>query len=501
MHRGAADMNRLRSAARDDTGSMAIATILLVVLFLQSALLLPLVTNQLRATRSAEARDRALNAAQAGVQSAVGQIRAAVDSAGAGAVAALPGCSMTGEPGIDTGVRARYRVTITYRSHNGADLGCTPAEVPVRADFVSTGTVSARAAGTTIAVRTVDATYTFRSEAKNVPGGPVYLLPPAVADPHLCLAASTPEPAAGALVRAAVCDPASALQTFVYNRRLQVVAANSVTQARPLGMCVQSTGAGGAVVFRPCADPAPTIQQWIFNTGAMFESVATADYCLTLDSYSAGSRETLQGCNGDGIWQYQVVSPSSTIGAGAAGPATNQLVNFDQFGRCLDVTLSDVDYAYMIVWPCKQATDPADVDWNQRWVLPAVDPLTAQGTGTITLQPADKPAYCLSSPRSADVGAYVKVTPCPVIGPRPAHLTWTVHRNTGAWATSYRIRDAAGLCLAPTDPDAPHPDLYPLYGYRISKSVVRPCDDSTEQKWNADPYLLGPTPVQFVGER
>jgi hypothetical protein len=501
MHGGTADVNRLRPAARDDSGSMAIATILLVVLFLQSALLLPLVTNQVRATSTAEARDRALNAAQAGVQSAVGHIRAAVDSAGGGAVLALPGCLITGEPGLPTGVRVRYRVTITYRSESGTDLGCTPAESPARADFVSIGTVSTRAAGTTVAERTMDATYTFRTEAKNVPGGPIYLPPPAAGDPQLCQAAGTPDPAIGTFIRTAVCDPADAAQQFVYNRRLQVVAANSVTSARPLGMCVQSAGAGVTVVFRPCLDPAPAAQQWIFNTGAMFESAATADHCLTLDSYSAGSHETLRGCNGDGIWQYQIVGPSSTIGAGAAGPATSQLVNFDQFGRCLDVTLSDVDYAYMIVWPCKQATDPADIDWNQRWSLPAVDPLTAQGVGTIALQPTDKPAYCLSSPQSAGAGAYVTVTPCPVGGPTPAQLTWTVHRNTGAWSTSYRIRDAAGLCLAPTYPHAADPDLYPLYGYEISKSVVRPCDDSTDQKWNADPYLLGPTPVQFVGER
>jgi type II secretory pathway pseudopilin PulG len=493
-------MTKVRSAVPDDTGSMAIATILLVVVFLQSALLLPLVTNQLHATRSAEARDRALNAAQAGVQSAAGQIRAAVDSAGAGSVAALPGCLITGEPGIDTGPRARFQVTVTYRSKDGTDLGCTPTDVPAQADFVSTGTVSARTAGTTIAVRTLDATYTFRSEARNTPGGLLYLLPPDVSDPPLCLAASTAEPVTGTPVRAAGCNTASALQKFVYNRRLQVVAANSVTQAHPLGMCVQSGGAGITVVFRPCVNPTPANQQWIFNSGAMFESVATAGYCLTLDSYTAGSRETLRTCNGAGIWQYQVVSPGTTMGAGAAGPATDQLVNFDQFGRCLDVTLSDVDYAYLIVWPCKQAVDPADIDWNQRWSFPAVDPLTAQGTGSIIVQLTDKPVQCLKSPQSAAVGAYVKVAPCPV-GPRPANLTWTVQRNTGAWATSYRIRDAAGLCLAPTDPDAPDPDLYPLYGHEISKSVVRPCDDSAEQKWNADPYLLGPTPVHFVGER
>ncbi len=175
-------------------------------------------------------------------------------------------------------------------------------------------------------------------------------------------------------------------------------------------------------------------------------------------------------------------------------------MNFAQFGRCLDVTLSDVGYEYLIIWPCKQDLDPKNIDWNQRWELPASDPFTAQGSGAIVVRPKDDVAHCLRSPLSAAPGAYVTVTPCPA-HPPPPELRWSVYRNTGAYDTSYRIRDASGLCLTPTDPDAPQPDLYPLHGYNVTKSVVRPCDDSQEQKWNADPWVLKARPVEYVGER
>ena len=491
-------MNRARG--RDDTGSLAVATLLLVVAFLLTALLLPMVTNQLRATRTSEARDRALNAAQAGVQAAVGQIRAAVDGSGAGLVSALPGCTVSGEPGLGVGTRVRYRVTIRYRSDVGADLGCTPAQPPARADLVALGSVTARTGGALVAQRSVDATYTFRSEAKIVPGGPIYFVPPSPTSPDLCQTAGTAAPGTNTPLRAALCAAGDAAQTFVYNRRLQLVAANSISASRPRGMCVQASGIGATAVFRPCADPAPAAQQWSFIGTAMFESAATAGHCLTLDGYSAGSAQTLQPCNGGTIWQLQVTGPDATTGAGAAGPATKQLVNFDQFGRCLDVTLSALEYAHLIIWPCKQSPDPADIDWNQRWTVPAPAANGAPSTGAITLQPSGEPQHCLRSPQSAAAGAYVVVIPCPS-GTLPANLRWTVYRHTGLWTTSYRVRDASGLCLAPTDPDAADPDLYLLHGHEISKSVVRPCDDSTAQKWNADPFLLGPTPIHFVGER
>ena len=49
--------------------------------------------------------------------------------------------------------------------------------------------------------------------------------------------------------------------------------------------------------------------------------------------------------------------------------ATGQLVNYQQFSRCLDVTNHLWNSDYMIVWFCKQAPD-GTVPWNQKWTLP-----------------------------------------------------------------------------------------------------------------------------------
>ena len=52
-------------------------------------------------------------------------------------------------------------------------------------------------------------------------------------------------------------------------------------------------------------------------------------------------------------------APDAAVGAGAAGPLTTQIVNFSQFGRCIDVTNQDVTSTFLIVWPCKQAPNVA----------------------------------------------------------------------------------------------------------------------------------------------
>ncbi|GAA0812964.1 hypothetical protein Sya03_54890 [Spirilliplanes yamanashiensis] len=476
---------------------MPVALLLVVISIGLSTLLLPIVVDRTEAVRAAEARDRAGNAAHSGIDSAAGQLRGAADADGDGLLAALPGCRVTGEPGTDApGYVSRYDVTISYRTAAGASLGCTPATVPATAVLTSTGT--ATVAGRTVSSRTMTVTYTFRTTAQQVPGGLLRFVPPTPTSPRLCLDAGL---TSGEQLRAQVCDPGSPRQTFAYDDQLRLVLTASRTAARPLGLCVDGTGAGTVPQSRPCTSAAPPRQQWIFGTYAMWETAGARGQCMTAVSYSAGSLVDLQDCNADGLWMRQVNEPETATGAGAAGEATRQLVNFSQFGRCLDVTLGEPDYAYMIVWPCKQDPDPARIDWNQRWSQPAVDPATGHGTGRITVQPdGGRPLHCLRSPRSADPGTYVTVVPCPG-GVLPDELRWTVYRDTGTYETSFRIRDAAGLCLSPTDPKAADPDLYPLHGHDISKSVVRPCDAGLLQKWNADPYVMAATPLDYRGER
>jgi hypothetical protein len=79
-------------------------------------------------------------------------------------------------------------------------------------------------------------------------------------------------------------------------------------------------------------------------------------------------------------------------------------------------------------------------------------------------------------------------------------MTWTVSTATGLYASSYRIQDAYGFCLQPTDPSASPTDFF-SDGNKISKLTVATCSGSTLQKWNAPPDILQPTPLENVGEK
>jgi hypothetical protein len=245
---------------------------------------------------------------------------------------------------------------------------------------------------------------------------------------------------------------------------------------------------------------------------------------ITLDGYcfnvqnpdTAGSLVHL--ANGypscDGAYDNrQTFQPDASVGAGAAGPGAGQLVNFKQFGRCLDVTDLKPASPYLIAWPCKQAPDSSNVAWNQKWRYPAVvadpaDPDTFRGTGTIvtTHKGVD---YCLQNPGSSAYGAYPRVVSCPTGAP-PPNLVWTVYGRTAKYATSYRIAAGPhtsgddGLCLAAANPTATPPELYETTGYQgppISKIVMRPCDGSTWQKWNAPADLLDSSPLKSFAEK
>ncbi len=56
------------------------------------------------------------------------------------------------------------------------------------------------------------------------------------------------------------------------------------------------------------------------------------------------------------------------VGKGNASFATKQVVNQTYFGRCLDVTNANINYSYMITYPCKQDPSGAGAfDWNHKW--------------------------------------------------------------------------------------------------------------------------------------
>jgi hypothetical protein len=292
---------------------------------------------------------------------------------------------------------------------------------------------------------------------------------------------------------------------------LSLALVSSQTSAQPLGMCLDAgtpEATNWIVKTQPCSTATIAQQQWSFNDNANFQGTTDGQtlnsYCFNVQNTNlAGSQIILSGCS-------TVFAPSAAVGAGAAGKSSGQLVNFNQFGRCLDVTNQDVNSTFLIDWPCKQAPNPTYVTWNQRWSMPTASPNANQGitgVGRITTNYQHTGTlYCLQSPMSTASGSYVVVNPCPASG-TPNNITWTVYSATNSYSTSYQIVDAtstanplaAPLCLQPTDPSVSSPDLF-SGGNNVSKLIVAPCNGSTLQKWNAPANLLSPSPLVNIGE-
>src|SRR4051795_7016931 len=95
----------------DDTGSLAMAMLLIIVAVGLSSLMLPQVVVQARSTRAAVGHVDSLNAAQTGLEVGLGHIRAAVTS-GAGDEGKLPCGPFAGN--VSGGAVAAYSVKINY---------------------------------------------------------------------------------------------------------------------------------------------------------------------------------------------------------------------------------------------------------------------------------------------------------------------------------------------------------------------------------------------------
>lgn len=493
-----------------DAGSLPLAMLLTLVGLTLSALLAPMVLVQISATRADTGRVRTLHAAQAGLDVALGHIRAARDANGDGLLAKLPCGPLDGSVGA--GVVTRYEVTIDYLGTDpmGRSSGwvaanripCSPGggtlTTPAFALLRAKGVDRPTGPFTSDARRSLQATYAFSTTNQNIAGGLIHVYKTA-AGADLCMDAGSGSPAAGTTLQMRPCSPGNSRQLFIYDKNLNLALASSRTTARPLGMCLDAGtphSVGRPVQFQPCADITKPQQQWSLNDSANFEGTANGStldgFCFNVQTPDlSGSLVVLGGTSGStcrgGNDNRQTFSPEGSVGAGAAGASAGQLVNFKQFGRCIDVTNQQVGSAYMIVWPCKQAPDPANVSWNQKWKLPVVDAGTGRGTGAITTAPSGGP-YCLQSPQSTAAGRYVDIAKCPT-GTMPQKMTWTVRTDTGAYPTDYTITDASGYCLAPTDPKAQPPDLF-SNGQQISKLVVAACNGSTMQKWNAPPNIV-----------
>jgi hypothetical protein len=494
---------------RDETGSLPVAMLLILVSTSVSALLAPIVLVQLGSTRLETSRQRTVSGAQAGLDVALGQVRRANDGAGNGVPASLPCGPLSGSVGGD-GASA-YRVTIEYYQVSTPSpvlITCPTAKTGVPLDHaVLTSTGSAAGSGT----RKLTATYKFWWTNTNLAGGTIPTFPVA-GSPLLCMDAGSSTPPDPTPLRMQLCDPTNPAQIWVYNTDLSLMLVSSLTAVTG-PMCLEAGPiphtVGAQVVIRQCITSGARYQQmWSLNNHANFEGTAdgqtTDKFCFNVAQPGVPNSIVILGTNSKSTCQQEhdnVESwqPDASAGAGAAGPATAQLVNYGQFGRCLDVPLSDVNHAFMIVWPCKQTPDPTAIAANEKWVnVPS--PISPAGSGKVLVTTTKKGAgrYCLVPPTSPDI--YVVLTNCGNDAMVKGYMEWTVHDGSGPVYQTYWYVDSNNRCMSPDDasnsagPDGP--------GAGISRVIEAPCNSASGLlKWNAQPGVIRALPLTGFGEK
>ena len=502
---------------RDDRGSLAMAMVIAIVAAGLGAVLLPMTVTQINATSFDHSRVLELDAAEAGVDVALGMVRSSVSASGAGIVTSLPctnSAPITGTVAGSTGGLS-YSVTLGYYTQD--PLGHTAAWQQVYAPGNGgMGMICATGAGTYFpptkeqvpsfvlvtstgrdgrGSRTLKNTYVVQTSNANVAGGTVLLFPNG--STNYCLDAGSPRPVAGVALKIQQCvTPVTQQQAWAYNSDLGIQLVSSVTSAYPNGLCVSTPlgqskqVAGNALSLQPCSaiGSAPWYQKWSVDNNAHLEG-SKADLsdidglCINAASQGAGVALTLATCAGGVTDPKQTWVPSPDVGAGMAGAPNSQMVNFQQFGRCMDVTNTNVNQGFLIAYTCKQDPNPSLVLWNQKFAPNAYGELVTNNGS----------AYCLTSPMLpfvTGVGPYVTVTPCPP-SPTPA-VTWTKYGaldgsgNALPPLQKYTLQDSSGLCLSLTTSTAD------AYNGQYSKLIMATCDGSSLQKWDALPDVQSP---------
>ncbi len=225
-------------------------------------------------------------------------------------------------------------------------------------------------------------------------------------------------------------------------------------------------------------------QEWSFDDSGKFEGAASNGnlngYCISSNPYNnpvSGGFLYEQKCSGGGF-DTETWNPDPQVGAGSAGPSTQGLVNYSEFGRCLDVTGQNVNATWLIDYPCKQAPDPNYIAWNQRWVYNN-NTLTTT-TGGVT--------YCLTGPATQSptaINNLVLIKPCS--SSLATQQKWTESGDTGSYSTGYTIVNSAGYCLSVVQPG---PSWASKYDQQWGAIVTVTCDGSLVQKWNAPPNFI-----------
>jgi hypothetical protein len=436
----------------------------------------------------------------------------------------------------------------------GTYLHATDEYVPSYVLMTSTGLDTT--GGNTSSSRTLQTTYIVQTSNTNISGGTIAIYPQSNG---MCIAAAwsgnTTPPTPGTRVQMEPCEtdktnlatapPDQTVpgpwpwQVWSYNADLSIFLVSSESSTYPNGLCLDVTSS--VVSLQPCAWPSGTAntnppysttkpqnpshdttalgvaynQEWSIDDSSHLEGSKSDKsdingQCLNTASQSPGTVLNMITCAGGTTDTAQTWVPSPDAGAGGAGATNNQVVNFQQFGRCLDVTNQSVSgdgtstfggNNFVIAYTCKQDPDPTKVAWNQKFVQKA---FTVGGKPVVELvtyyQNSTSQPYCLNSPQTVygSNGPYVNVVQCPSgTPPVGSKVLWTYNVTTDssgnqlAYADKFTVVDQTGKCLTLTQGSG---DLYFAY----SKTIVQTCDGSNGQKWNAQANVATPLLVNTI---
>lgn len=529
LHRAMAERLRLGTGVRDSDDGAAMMFVLLTMFIATSIslLLLGTIISQVGPTQFGQKNVRTVHAAEAGLDVALGQIRAAtapdpLDSAklvgDRGSLPCLTGREfgrLQGELGASPG-ELSYHVEIRYYSEDPAGqttawretnaLSCAaaggPSITPTYALLQSEG----RGAGVprqdeTTGDRRLETIYDFQLDNSNVAGGLIHTYYDGnAASRDLCFDAGSETPAVNTRLTVQPCQPGLGQQLWSWRKDFTIALALTLDASYTgTTLCVTAVGTTGSdrqVQLRTCGNGFD--QKWGYNDGAQFQGRLagndTSRHCLNVvtDNTPGSFVNANSGSCGAGYNRRSTWRPEARVGAGSVGDLEGnfvntpfQWVNFFEFGRCFDISNWNVNYQSMIAFPCKQ--DPVSaVGWNETLLW---DDITKQlYTRTTTSNrsyqqavAAGGPKYCVQAPASN--GGFVLMKPC-ATGSIPNNQKWTVNRDIGDYSGSYTIVDANNRCMSVGPPNTAAPDTSI---HQWSSIISETCDGSGRQKWNAPP--------------
>jgi hypothetical protein len=497
---------RRRLGGADEGVAMVSVILFMILLSGLSLVLLGVIVGQMGPAYAAQKGTKTVYAAQAGLQSGLSAVRAAtkvVAGKTVGDLTKLPcrikaGVDGTGDSEIGYTVRVDYYTqdptgkSEAWLASAANKLACTSTNYagstqPRYAYIVSSGYgESAVGRNATESNRSVAAIYKFQISNVNIPGGRMFTY-----DRSACMQADATT--AGSRIRflaAASCATNDNRQLWAYGADWKIKLASSIVNPGDPGMCVTARPGEDSnfATLQPCvttplATHSKQLFSWNGSAGWSGQNAANTgpSGCLTRANATVGGTTSSYLLATSPCTQF---APDPAVGAGAASYNTKQVVNYKEFGRCLDVTDTEITREFMISYPCKQdPTGSGSFDWNHKWFYTEPDVAggeTTLGNQRIIVYRANSTSasntYCLTAPANTAAGKYPVFSLCNASN---ARQNWTrVNKKTGDYVGSYLFTDTFGRCLTADANDK-------MPGTNWSKITVAGCNGGLEQKWNA----------------